>query len=73
MNLKGCGGFKYIVAIIITGQVLIVEVMYDFFNIMPLKWQDWVIIVSLSSLVMWVRELRQIVKKKMQTSNAQRP
>lgn len=70
MNLKGCGGFKYIVAIIITGQVLIVEVMYDFFNIMPLKWQDWVIIVSLSSLVMWVRELRQIARKKMQTSNA---
>lgn len=70
LNLKGCGGFKYIVAIIITGQVLIVEVMYDFFNIMPLKWQDWVIIISLSSLVMWVRELRQIVRKKMQTSNA---
>lgn len=66
LDLKGCRGFKYIAAIIVIGQILIVEVIYDFFNIMPMKWQDWVTIIVLSSLVMWVREARQLLKRNTQ-------
>lgn len=63
LNLKGCTGFWWIASIIVIGQVLIVEILYDFFNVEPMKWQDWVIIVSVSSLVMWVREIWHMVHK----------
>jgi Ca2+-transporting ATPase len=56
LQLKGCNGFLTIAAVIVAGQVLIVEVLYDFFNVVPMKWQDWLIIVAGSSLVVWVRE-----------------
>lgn len=56
LNLRGCRGFWTIVAIIVIGQFLIVEVMYDFFNIVPMRWQDWLIIIIASSLVLWTRE-----------------
>lgn len=63
LNLKGCDGFWTIVAAIIIGQILIVEVFFDFFNVVPMKWQDWAVIVGLSSLVMWVREIWHIIRK----------
>lgn len=53
--------FFTIVAIIFIGQIVIVEVLYDFFNCTPLKWVDWVIIVTLSSLVLWLRELWNLI------------
>lgn len=53
--------FFTIVAIIFIGQIAIVEVLYDFFNCTPLKWVDWVIIVTLSSLVLWFRELWNLI------------
>ena len=53
--------FFTIVAIIFIGQIAIVEVLYDFFNCTPLKWVDWVIIVTLSSLVLWFRELWTLI------------
>lgn len=63
LNLKGCDGFWTIVAAIIIGQVLIVEVFFDFFNVVPMKWKDWVIIIGLSSLVMWIREIWHLIRK----------
>lgn len=63
LNLKGCNGFWIIAAIIVIGQILIVEVFYRFFNVVPMKWQDWVVIVCLSSLVLWVREAWHLVRK----------
>lgn len=56
-QLKMSKEFFTIVAIIFIGQIVIVEVLYDFFNCTPMKLIDWVIIVVLSSLVLWAREL----------------
>ena len=53
-----------IVAIIFIGQIVIVEVLYDFFNCTPMKLIDWVIIVVLSSLVLWARELWHLLTKR---------
>lgn len=61
-------GFWTIVGIIVLGQLFITELAYEFFNVEPmlhtLDWSfnpsgvlDLLIIVSLSSLVVWVREL----------------
>lgn len=63
-QLKMSKEFFTIVAIIFIGQVVIVEFLYDFFNCTPMKLMDWVIIVVLSSLVLWVRELWHLLTKR---------
>ena len=66
-GLKQSSGFKTIVGVIVLGQIIIVELLYNFFNVEPMfhtiNWQfnlngciDWMIIVGISSLVLWVRE-----------------
>ena len=74
-KLKLSSGFKTIVGVIVIGQIIIVEVFYEFFNVEPmfhtLNWTlnvsgiiDWLIIVVLSSLVLWVRELWHLLSAK---------
>lgn len=63
-QLKMSKEFFTIVAIIFIGQVVIVEGLYDFFNCTPMKLMDWVIIVVLSSLVLWARELWHLLTKR---------
>ena len=63
-QLKMSKEFFTIVAIIFIGQIVIVEVLYDFFNCTPMKLIDWVIIVALSSLVLWARELWHLLTKR---------
>ena len=61
LNLKGCNGFETIVAIIVIGQVLIIEVFSKFFNVEPMALEDWIVIIVLSSFVVWVREAKRII------------
>lgn len=63
-QLKMSKEFFTIVAIIFIGQVVIVEGLYDFFNCTPMKLMDWIIIVVLSSLVLWARELWHLLTKR---------
>lgn len=63
-QLKMSKEFFTIVAIIFIGQIVIVEVLYDFFNCTPMELIDWVIIVVLSSLVLWARELWHLLTKR---------
>lgn len=73
-RLKQSSGFRTIVGVIVLGQIIIVELLYNFFNVEPMfhtaDWQlnvsgciDWLIIVGVSSLVLWVRELWHLVTK----------
>lgn len=64
LNLKGCGGFITIAAIIFVGQVLIVSIGGEFFNVVPLKLTDWVWIVLGTSAVLWLGELARCVYPK---------
>lgn len=66
LHFKGCRGLLIIVAIILIGQVAMVEVpvLQQFFNVTGLKFIDWVIIVIASSLVLWVRELWHLLTRK---------
>ena len=57
LGLESSTGFKVIAAVIFAGQIIIVEVLYNFFNVVPMRLDDWVWIVLLTSLVVWVREL----------------
>ena len=57
--------FWIIIGVILLGQILIVEVGYNFFNVEPMfhnaahpqGWLDWLLIVGISSIVLWIREI----------------
>ena len=68
LHFKGCGGLITIVIIILVGQVAMVEIpgIQQFFNVEGLKLLDWIIIIIGSSLVLWVRELWNLLKTKRQ-------
>ncbi len=59
LHFKGCNGLLSIVAIILVGQIAMVELpgLQQFFNVESLKFIDWVLIIVGSSFVLWVREL----------------
>lgn len=66
---KLSGGFKVIVGIIIIGQLIITEVLPDFFNVEPMLhnaahpqgWLDLIVIIALSSAVLWIREAWHLI------------
>lgn len=73
-GIKHSSGFWTIVLVIVIGQILIVELLYNFFNVAPMfhtaDWQinnsgciDWLLIVGSSSLVLWIREAYFLVSK----------
>ena len=62
-NLKGCSEFDFIALVILIGQILIVTFGGEMFNVTPLKVVDWVIIIVVTSLVLWVGELFRLFKK----------
>ena len=66
LHFKGCNGLLTIVAIILIGQIAMVEIpgLQQFFNVEGLKLIDWGIIIIGSSFVLWVRELWHLLSKK---------
>ena len=65
-HFKECRGFGLIVLMILIGQVLIVELGGQMFNVTPLKLIDWSIIIVASSGVLLLGEIFRwlTVKKK---------
>jgi Ca2+-transporting ATPase len=65
LHFKGCKGLLIIAAIILAGQIAMVEIpgLQNFFNVTGLKFEDWVIIIVGSSLVLWIREIWSLLKK----------
>ncbi len=63
-HLKGCNGFDLIAVGILIGQIIIVTIGGDFFSVVRLKALDWVIIISATSLVLWIGELLRLFNKK---------
>ena len=65
LHFKGCNGLLTIVAIILIGQIAMVEIpgLQQFFNVEGLKLIDWVIIIIGSSFVLWVREIWHLLTK----------
>lgn len=65
LHFKGCKGLLIIAAIILAGQIAMVEIpgLQNFFNVTGLKFEDWAIIIVGSSLVLWIREIWSLLKK----------
>lgn len=66
LHFKGCKGLLTIVGIILVGQIAMVEIpgLQKFFNVCGLNLQDWIIIIIGSSLVLWVREIWNLITKR---------
>ena len=64
-NLKHCESFKFIILLILVGQILIVELGGKMFSVRPLTVSDWIIIIVSTSLVLWIGEIgRWIANRK---------
>lgn len=63
LRLKGCGEFEMIAIVIFVGQILIVELGGEFFNVTPLRFSDWCIIVVATSFVLWIGEAIRLFHK----------
>lgn len=57
LHLGHCGEFLLIAAAVFFGQIFIVELGGNFFNVVPLAILDWVIIIGATSIVLWIGEL----------------
>lgn len=49
--------------VIIVGQVLIVNLGGEMFNVVPLRFEDWLILIIVSSVVVWVGEIWHFVQR----------
>ena len=63
-HLKGCKGFGVITLLIFVGQIIIVQCGGRMFNVTPLNLSDWLIIVTSTSVVLWVGELFRLFNKR---------
>ncbi len=63
LHLKECSGFLTIAFVILVGQFVIVTCGYGFFNVVPLRWSDWLIIISGTSIVFWAGELFRVMHR----------
>ncbi|MBR2236460.1 MAG: calcium-translocating P-type ATPase, PMCA-type [Prevotella sp.] len=63
-HLTECRGFMCIAIVIFVGQILIVELGGQMFNVTHLHPVHWLIIIASTSLVLWVGEvIRKILRK----------
>ena len=63
-NLKGCSEFWFTLTIIIVGQILITEFGGELFSIVPVKINDWISIIIITSLVLWIGEFYRLLNRK---------
>ncbi|MDR1881844.1 MAG: calcium-translocating P-type ATPase, PMCA-type [Prevotella sp.] len=62
-NIGKCGGFLAIAAVILIGQWFIVTFGGEMFNVTPLKWADWEIIIGVTSATLWVGEIGRLLNR----------
>ncbi|MBQ4450170.1 MAG: calcium-translocating P-type ATPase, PMCA-type [Prevotella sp.] len=62
-QLKGCKGFLGIAAIIFLGQIAIMNLLPDFFNVEPISIMDWLIIIVGTSVVLIAGEIVRLFSK----------
>ncbi|MDE5968153.1 MAG: cation transporting ATPase C-terminal domain-containing protein, partial [Muribaculaceae bacterium] len=63
-HFKNCGGFLSIAIAILLGQIVIVSIGGQFFNVTPLRLVDWLIIIGSTSLVLWIGEFLRLFRKR---------
>jgi len=62
-NMKESKTFMLVALLILVGQYLIVTFGGEMFSVVPLKWDDWGIIIASTSLVLWIGEIYRLIAK----------
>ncbi len=62
-HLKDCKGFLLIAVFILVGQIAIVQLGGEMFNVTPLHLTDWLLIISSTSIVLWIGEGVRLIKR----------
>ena len=62
-NLRQCRGFGLIAVVILVGQIIIVTIGGQMFNVTPLPPADWLVRIAVTSLVLWGGELKRLFAK----------
>lgn len=62
-HLKESKSFLLVALVILVGQYLIVTFGGAMFNVVPLSWKDWGIIIGSTSLVLWIGELVRLIRR----------
>ena len=62
-GLKGCSEFAFIALVIFIGQIVIVNVGGEFFNVTPISLTDWAVILLGTSLVLWTGEILRLLNR----------
>ncbi|MDE6208007.1 MAG: calcium-translocating P-type ATPase, PMCA-type [Muribaculaceae bacterium] len=60
-HFRDCGGFLLTAAMIVVGQVLIVNVGGNFFSVAPMDLKSWILIVGSTSVVLFIGELWRLI------------
>lgn len=63
-GLAQCKGLPLVLAIILAGQILIVEFGGSVFRTVPINFQTWATLIVASSSVLWIGELIRFVQRK---------
>lgn len=63
-HFKDCEGFLIIATAIFFGQIAIVELGGELFNVTPLRFTDWCIIIGSTSVVLWIGEFMRLFTRK---------
>ncbi|MDH6342859.1 Ca2+-transporting ATPase [Parabacteroides sp. PFB2-12] len=61
-RMKESKTFVFVALLILVGQYLIVTFGGEMFNVVPLSWKDWGIIIGTTSFVLWFGELFRLIK-----------
>lgn len=62
-GLREAKSFLAVVLLILIGQYLIVSFGGKMFNVTPLAWKDWGLIIGSSSIVLWIGELIRWIQR----------
>ncbi|MBP3774751.1 MAG: calcium-translocating P-type ATPase, PMCA-type [Bacteroidaceae bacterium] len=63
-HLGQCKGLLFVMAVILAGQFIIVQIGGSVFRTVPLAWQDWLWMLGVSSSVLWIGEIVRAVKRR---------
>ncbi len=63
-HLKESKSFLLVALMILVGQYLIVTFGGQMFNVVPLSWTDWGMIIGSTSFVLWIGELARLFSRK---------
>ena len=64
LKVRGCKGFLFIAQLVFFGQLLIVTFGGRMFNVTPLRWTHWLLIIGATSVVLWIGEVWRWLKKR---------